>query len=206
MRDIWLVSDTHFFHKNILQFTIKKNGKEVPLRPQWYVPPDKWMDEGLVRYNLDLMNDYMRDQWNSVVKDGDIVYHLGDVTMPNAEFGQFWATLRGAKRLVLGNHDDAKLLHGYFKKIYLERIFREFNIQLSHIPLHPGSIKPGCVNVHGHIHDSEVMTMTGAPDFRYYCVCVERTDYRPVHIEEVRKILDDREGKGDRLPHGFVVP
>ena len=61
-RDIWVISDTHFDHANILTFT-DKVGK--PCR-------DCCTD-------VEVMNEQMIANWNSVVKPGDKVYHLGDV-------------------------------------------------------------------------------------------------------------------------------
>jgi len=60
-RDIWVISDTHFDHANILNFT-DKVGK----------PTRNFAD-------VDEMNETMIANWNSVVKPGDKVYHLGDV-------------------------------------------------------------------------------------------------------------------------------
>lgn len=68
-RDIWLISDTHFNHANILKFTDSRTG--LPVRPGFE--------------SVDHMNEHMIERWNSVVKPGDIVYHLGDVVMGNKE-------------------------------------------------------------------------------------------------------------------------
>lgn len=163
MADIWLISDTHFGHKNILGYSN---------RPFNSV---KEMDEALV------------ENWNSRVKPGDKVYHLGDVFFgPREEFQPLWAKLHGSKRLVVGNHDDIKYLSNgsFFKKVYLWRVFTEWNLLLTHVPVHESSIherikEAGGVNVHGHIHEKE------SPVGPYKCVCVEHTNYFPIHIEDV---------------------
>lgn len=56
--------------------------------------------------STDEMDRVLVDAWNAVVRDDDIVWHLGDFSYRDADrtasiFGQ----LKGRKRLVLGNHD-----------------------------------------------------------------------------------------------------
>jgi len=63
MGNVWFISDTHFFHANILKF-VGNDGKRIRAPFQ----------------SLDEMHDYMIEKWNSKVKPGDKVYHLGDVT------------------------------------------------------------------------------------------------------------------------------
>ncbi len=52
------------------------------------------------------MDEFMIDSWNSVVRDIDIVYHLGDFSFGGAAHAkQIFRRLNGRKRLILGNHD-----------------------------------------------------------------------------------------------------
>ncbi|MCR9222833.1 MAG: hypothetical protein NXH70_02090 [Hyphomonas sp.] len=167
MRDIWLVSDTHFFHENILKFT-DNDGNLI--RPGFN--------------SVEEMNEHMRDRWNSVVKPGDIVYHLGDVMMgPKEDFQRFWPRLNGSKRLIVGNHDDIKYMAkgSFFQKIQMWRVFADHKLLLTHVPIHESSMmRPGMTNVHGHTHQN------GSPPGPYKSVCVEMLDdYTPVHIDEV---------------------
>lgn len=166
MRDIWVISDTHFNHKNILTFE-DKVGK--PIRPF---------------QSVEDMNETMLERWNSVVKPGDKVYHLGDVFFGSKEaFQKFWPRLNGRKRLVVGNHDDVKYLSsgGFFDKVLLWRKFE--HLLFTHVPVHPSTLQEGrfegkqMVNVHGHIHQNK------SPDGPYRCVCVEQINYTPIHID-----------------------
>jgi calcineurin-like phosphoesterase family protein len=182
MKDIWVISDTHFNHTNILSFSDSRTG--LPVR-------------GHLFQDVDQMNAHMIEKWNSVVKPGDIVYHLGDVIIGNRDWmNENWNRLNGSKRLIVGNHDDIKFLSsgGWFKKVQMWRQFTEFNLLLSHVPLHETSLSRGrpdtvhqTVNVHGHTHGN------GSPLGRYISVCVELRDYTPVHIEtlaeEAKKLL-----------------
>lgn len=175
-KNIWIISDTHFGHENIIKYCNRPfaNAKE--------------MDEKLL------------DNWNSVVKPGDKVYHLGDVFMGDKEnFKKLWPKLNGSKRLIVGNHDDIKFLSsgGFFHKVMMWRMFPEFGLLLTHVPVHPsnknilvkeGSYKEGDVgterksllNVHGHIHQNP------SPDETYKNVSVEQINYTPINIEELR--------------------
>lgn len=183
MRDIWVISDTHFRHANILKFTDSRTGK--------LVRGDKFS-------SVDEMDEHMIERWNSVVKQGDIVYHLGDVVIGDQEwFKVNWPQLNGSKRLIVGNHDDIKFLSsgGFFKKVSMWRMFPEFGLLLSHVPLNINSlyrygskddfenpiVEPELMlNVHGHIHQNP------SPEGPYRNVSVEAINYTPVNIEELR--------------------
>ena len=168
MTDIWVISDTHFGHSNILTF---KDQEGNPVRNF---------------SSVEDMNETMIQRWNSVVKPGDKVYHLGDVFFGSKEdFKLLWPKLNGSKRLVVGNHDDIKFLSsgGFFKEVSMWRVFTEFGIILTHTPQHQSVLTgrgEGLINVHGHIHQNK------SPEGPYKCVCVEQTDYYPVHLEDLR--------------------
>jgi len=70
---------------------------------------------------------------------------------------------------------------------------------LSHIPVHEASLgRFGC-NIHGHLHASRVKKARGVDartgeilygteiDPRYWCACVEQTDFAPILFEDVIK-------------------
>jgi calcineurin-like phosphoesterase family protein len=159
-RNIWVISDTHFGHANIVEYSNRPFS------------------------NVEEMDEFMVTAWNETVKDGDIVYHLGDVYFGN-KGAENLQKLKGRKRLILGNHDTGKdpKLTSVFQKISVWRMFPEFGLLLSHVPIHAGSLfhKNGKLkNVHGHIHENKI------DDERYRCVCVEHTEYRPINIEELR--------------------
>ena len=179
MPDIWVTSDTHFNHVNILRFTDD--------------------DGNFTRKfsSVDEMNEIMIDRWNSRVKPGDKVYHLGDVLFGDRQKDgpAILSRLNGKKRLVVGNHDviygnqGQNVLHRYFQRIYMWRMMPEKNILMTHVPVHPSVLRESrfegdsnMINVHGHIHQNK------SPDGPYKCVCVDQpgVDYYPIHIEELR--------------------
>lgn len=168
-KNIWVISDTHFGHKNILKFIDSKTGKKV-------------RDFSDVNH----MNEHMIECWNKVVKPGDKVYHLGDVFFgPKEDFAKLWPRLNGAKRLVVGNHCDVKYLSSgsFFQKVMLWRKFE--HLLFTHVPVHPSTLiehrfsGKQMINVHGHIHQNK------SPDGPYRCVCVEQVDYTPVALEDL---------------------
>lgn len=155
---IFVVSDTHFGHANMLKF---KQADGSPVRNF---------------SSVEEMDEHMVERWNSVVSDSDIVYHLGDVYFGKGH--QHLYRLKGRKRLILGNHDNAKNEHiqNVFQKIMVWRMFPEYNATLSHIPLHVSSLHKTKYNVHGHVHRNSL------PDEAYKNVSVEVIDYTPVPL------------------------
>lgn len=154
MRDIWVTSDTHFGHANIIKYC------DRPFKDEHH------------------MNEALVDNWNSAVKPGDIVYHLGDVYFRDPSVLD---RLTGQKCLILGNHDNGtdQNLQRHFKKILVWRMFPEYGLLMTHVPVHEDTLNVNkCpVNVHGHIHERVL------PDQRYINVSVEQTNYTPVHID-----------------------
>lgn len=169
MADKWFISDTHFFHDNILKFT-GDDGK--PIRPF------KTVEE---------MHSYIIENWNSVVKENDYVYHLGDVTFKyHYGFEVLMKSLKGKKRLILGNHDKIKgtKLLDFFEKVDLWKGFKEYNFTATHIPLMIPSLRDGAYCVHGHVHQNSIKNPN------YINVSCEVIDYTPVNIEEIKFMID----------------
>ena len=168
MREIWVISDTHFGHENIIKYCNR--------------PFSSVYD----------MNETMVENWNKTVKDEDHVWHLGDVYFTggfqhedenkSSVAWNFMKRLKGKKRLCLGNHDNGhnQLLLHFFEKIVLWRDWKELGLVMTHIPLHLSNIKEGRTNIHGHIHQNK------SPDGPYRNVSVEQINYTPINIEELR--------------------
>lgn len=180
MGDLWVTSDHHLGHKNILNFTLP-NSK---IKARRYQDLDETYDTYDFR-DLDDMHELMLYRWNSCVKPGDKVKHLGDFAMCPIAAEWFLKRAHGRKSLILGNHDHLfdqrirKVYDAHFKKVtawwktgnYSERII------FSHFPLRYA----GAFNVHGHVHNN---TIKGPDAHRYMNVCVEVTNYFPIHIDE----------------------
>ncbi len=165
MVEIFVISDTHFGHQNILTF--EQDGK--PLRP---------FD------SLTEMHVTMIDNWNRIVGPKDKIYHLGDVAFSRAGLG-LMAMLNGKKRLIRGNHDGYKLneYRKYFHEIYGVRQINGY--WLTHVPMHDCSVSEArCKgNIHGHLHGNP------APTPNHLNVSVEQINYTPLPFDEAQKLL-----------------
>lgn len=182
MPSVFLVSDTHFGHLGVCRF-LREDGTK--LRP--FDDPNE-MDEEMVK------------RWNETVKPTDKVYHLGDVVI-NRKALKILHRLNGDKVLIKGNHDIFKPTDyaPFFRDV---RAYHVMNgMILSHIPVHPESLNRFGCNVHGHLHYNRVKIPAKfihaekqIIDPRYFCVCVEHTDYRPILFEDVIKKIKEQGG------------
>lgn len=166
MIETYFTSDTHFSHKNILEY-------EKEHRPF---------------STIEEMNECLIERWNSVVRPKDNVYHLGDFCMGGKENIEIAGRLNGLKRLILGNHDSYPMEEylKYFHRIYGVKFWE--NCILTHVPVHPSNMmgeKRRCVlNLHGHKH-SKVMN-----DIKYFNVAVERHNLTPVNADLIKRHID----------------
>ena len=188
MPAVFLVSDTHFGHAGVCRFL--RNDGITKLRP-WDNPEE--MDEVMIK------------RWNERVRPNDKVYHLGDVVI-NRRAMSTLARLNGDKVLIRGNHDIFRddEYRQYFREL---RAYHVMNgLILSHIPVHEASLgRFGC-NIHGHLHANRVMKARGVDartgeilysneiDTRYWCACVEQTDFAPILFEDALKKITEQGG------------
>ena len=176
MSNIFLIGCTHFGHENMYKF-LNRDGTRV----RHEFADAKEGDEAMV------------ERWNKTVSKGDKVYVLGDVAFHKTHLATV-GRLNGSKILVKGNHDNLQLAEyaKYFRDV---RAYHRLvdNLVLSHVPVHPQSLwsernNKYWINVHAHLHSGAVMSLLDAslPDYRYFSVCVERINYTPISLEEVR--------------------
>lgn len=165
----WLVSDTHFGHKNIVTFLNKDGSK---LRP---------FD------TIEEHDDALVTAWNERVLPHDKVYHLGDVVINRKGLATV-KNLHGDKVLLRGNHDIFKDQDYYDVGFRALRAYHVLNgIIMSHIPVHESQMERFGTNVHGHTHGNRVMMFSGsdAVDVRYHCVCMEWINFAPIELDDV---------------------
>ena len=193
MKDTFLYSDPHLGHKGVTVF-LNKDGS--PLRP--------WDD-------VDEMDEELVKRYNECVSPTSKVYFLGDCVI-NRKALKTLGRLNGDKVLIKGNHDiwQLKELTPYFRDIRAYHVMQ--GLIMSHIPVHEDSLARFRKNIHGHLHGNRVMlpesidSTTGKTiysktkiDPRYFSVCVEQTDFRPIAFEEALKRMKQEEEES-----GFV--
>ena len=175
MSNIWFTSDTHFCDEDIMRFE--------PILPE----------NAHTRADLD---EYIIEQWNSVVQPEDIVYHLGDVGKFSSEADAKWIIkrLNGDKYLIMGNHDyeinnsgmpyAARNFWEYsgFLMAYTNRFFLDEYTILTHKP--PQFTNAPYLWLFGHVHTSQLYrTVTR----NAICVCADRWNFTPVSIDTIQE-------------------
>lgn len=157
MSEIFVVSDTHFGHHNILEFEPELFGHFS---------------------NVDERDDYLVKLWNETVKPNDRVWHLGDIAF-NTRLPILERLNGNLDLLLMGNHEhkNISLYSPYFKDIKAYHSYQD--IIFSHIPVHPSQFKRWKFNVHGHTH------LTLLDDPRYINVCIEQTGLKPISLGEI---------------------
>lgn len=168
----FILADTHFGHDRIYGF---RDASGCRLRP--------WADSAAEA------DEIMIEAWNKVVRQQDIVLHLGDVANRRSSL-DLVARLNGRKTLIAGNHDRYRLADYAAHFADIKGLLKEGPLMLQHAPLHPDSIPPWCLaNVHGHIHANTVVRNLAdgstVPDTRYFNACVEAIGVAPLEIDEI---------------------
>ena len=189
--NIFLTSDLHFGHRNIIRI-----GKGRPF------DSIQEHDEALI------------ENWNSVVKPGDLVYVLGDFSIETTidEIRKPLSRLQGSKHLILGNHDRKKI-HTQLRTENLWQSVREYNsirfdavdgtkvfLRMMHFPIleFDGAFKnyrckEKYIHCYGHIHNANnydhIYKELGFPAVH---IGVDTSDtfpntkpYTPINIEDV---------------------
>lgn len=128
--NIFIISDTHFFHKNIIKYCNR---------------PFKTYQE---------MNEFMIKKWNEKVSKEDMVIHLGDFCLYGKhKVKEIRDQLNGTIILIKGNHDNYNMEDLGF--LIVRGTLQIGNLILSHRPLLVEEIPEGFINIHGHIHHKD---------------------------------------------------
>lgn len=174
MNNILFTSDLHLGHKNILNFCEHRLG--------WLnlIPEDP--TELLIAHS-----EALRDRWNSVVHERDIVWVLGDIAFNSPYWLEIFSQLKGTKYLVRGNHDkfNTSVYLKYFKEVF--GLHKKYGAWLSHAPIHETELR-GSVNLHGHCHSTTPHKLGD----RYYDVGVDANDGFPVKLNDIREWINGK--------------
>lgn len=195
---MWLTSDTHFYHTNVLQYCNR---------------PFSTIEE---------MNEELIKNWNSVVGKDDEVYHLGDFSFGNREK---WESILAAKNedgtwllngrihLILGNHDPERLMksEACYNRL-AEVCFQKYllvggwGVYLNHFPFldFSNNFDRNVCQLYGHTHegpnspgtlDTEKVKMT---QWNQYNVGVDNNNYTPISLADALSIIKSRQIKDEQ--------
>ena len=160
---VWVTSDSHFDHFNIIKYCN---------RPFWGIDP---------------MNSAIIQNWNNAIADEDIVIFCGDFCFARpAEAVQkterFASALKGHKIIVKGNHDFKKFKYidvGFEAEFFQEWDFGRFLFVHSPYDLRHWHNDYDFV-FYGHVHDK-------TPEETYInCinVCLDANNLKPIDITD----------------------
>lgn len=168
-KNIYLTSDMHFGHINILEYEDRMNIMNVNTIEEH--------DKKLI------------DNWNKVVTNKDLVIILGDIGFYTpVKLNKIMKQLNGDKILIAGNHDNkyikSKVMdRTIFKYIdnYMEINYKGYNICLMHYPIlsFNGMHNEKSVHFFGHIHTAKYKL----PRHSYH-IGIDTNKYKPIHIDK----------------------
>lgn len=162
---MFLISDTHFNHTNII----------------------KYCDRPF--HSAHEMNEALIYNWNSVVSENDIIYHLGDFGLGNDEqVKAITSRLNGKKILILGNHDVRRGIERWKSLGFYEVYKKEFRVGKYILTHRPIEISKDYINIFGHIHNKEPHESFNSNN--HINVSVEVTNYYPIEFDEKLGIID----------------
>jgi len=170
LQEIWLISDTHFWHKNIIEYCGR---------------PQDWQEMCI-------------KNWNDVIKNDDTVLHLGDFSLGNKEMTKEVASmLNGKIYMIGGNHDRHG--KKWFKDVGIIKIGpfvvhsggKEDDkiVYFTHKPLQDNNLGEGCYCIHGHWHQKSLFVWEGFNGCKYMNVSVEQMHYKPRKFKNLLPIL-----------------
>lgn len=180
-RQVWVISDTHFSHLNIVAYSKRPFA------------------------NIDEMNEAMVRRWAEVVKPEDYVFHLGDWFMGQKHLAPpIMRRLPGRKFLIRGNHDKMFTRNPELESQleathdYLEVSHRGDCAVLSHYAIEAwNSAHRGWWMLHGHSHGT-LRTLGRRLDVGVDAFCNE---FRPRSWQEVA--LEMKSRPFERVDHHY---
>lgn len=162
-KNIWLYSDPHFGHKNVIKYCNR---------------PFKTVGE---------MNTQLIKNFNKVVEHDAIVFILGDFSFLNTESTkEILKAMKGFKYLIKGNHD--RKTNSFYRSIGFMEVYdkpilftyKDFTYILSHDSIN--TAQGNFINIHGHTHGQ-------TPNLPWsFDVSVENTEYKPIKLETIYNI------------------
>lgn len=169
MSNTWFTSDSHWHHKNILDFARRtRRGEDVTE-----------------------MGELLVETWNNQVAPKDIVYHAGDFSFGNyTDIQALIPRLNGEIHLILGNHDKVIARHPELRQMFASvqdrlalRIGKLYFV-INHYPeIEWENCHYGWMQLHGHTHGGLQI-----PGYRVMDIGIDNRDDDTMklwHLDEV---------------------
>lgn len=179
MSEIWVTSDQHFSHNNIIHYC------QRPFK------------------NVNEMKEKMIKIWNDHVSNNDYVLHLGDFILGrNKDISKINAKeiiqrLNGTKYLIIGNHD--RFPKNFYREngIPVMRFFYDGDYLFTHHPLNKSKNEKPFLAVekfakennckfiiHGHSHN------IGENLPNHFNVCADKHNFAPVNLKYIEQYFE----------------
>jgi len=184
--NIFFTSDTHFFHEQSFLY-----------EPRGFTSADE-------------MNEALVERWNEVVKENDIVYHLGDILMGNYDVN-ILKRLNGTIHLIQGNHDTDNKLSDIYATGKVTNIkqtselikFGKLKFFCCHYPVLTANFddkhfSQHIISLHGHTHQTSNWLFPDNP-FIYH-VGLDSHNCYPVNIDTIIVDIHNRWNQLGQLP------
>ena len=204
--DVWITSDTHYGHKNICR------GVTNWRLPDGTIPISQTRDFK----SIEQMNDTIINNINEVVKQDDILIHLGDWSFGGFDKIEEFRSQINCKNihLIFGNHDHhiernkegiQKLFSSVQNYLRLEvrrpinkATVEKFTFVCMHYPIASWhDMNQGVIHLHGHVHlPSHLRIAEG----KAMDVGVDGNGLEPLSLDEIVELMKDRPIKKLALP------
>lgn len=172
---LWFTADLHYYHRNIIKYCNR---------------PFESVED---------MNHTLIKRWNSLIKDDDDVFVLGDMVFGGYDkWVEILSQLKGKIHLIVGNHDPEKVINRLLEEKYLESVSQmelidvgEQKIFVCHYPMISWPHKEqGVWDLHGHVH-----LLKNTEDFSilHYDVGVDHNTWFPISYTKLKEIMSKNE-------------
>lgn len=146
------------------------------------------------------MDEVLINNWNSVVRNEDTVFILGDLIYKNARPPEYYLErLNGKKYLILGNHDkwfrkNKSRYEKYFENTdgyqYIELSDQGRRVILFHYPmLEWNAYYRGAYHIYGHVHNDfrldDIKRRLVINETRMLNACTDLNNFYPVTLEQL---------------------
>lgn len=185
--NIYLTSDLHLWHKNIIKYCNR---------------PYEFSDEGALQMNEDILKEFDK------LPSGSLIINNGDLLMGFNNYNQIFETILRMKQnnkklwFIMGNHDrdlnkflklegtelkalnSLTILNSWFDFVSPVPILIDNKYLFSHEPLEMTEDNP-YINVYGHTHDKDYdINYPNAPANKYINICWDK-NHRFINYKEL---------------------